>query len=73
MAGGVVPMRMVIATDTGFVKANCLSKSKGYGGYLELIEGWVRNVLAQWSGRIEWVQLVKLEQLSYFYSVNYLR
>ena len=47
MAGGVVPMRMVIATDTGFVKASYTSKLKGYGGYLELIEGWVRNVLAQ--------------------------
>ena len=45
MAGGVISRRMVNAIGIGVVKANCPWKSKEYGGYLKLIEGWARTVL----------------------------
>ena len=45
LAGTVFSRKMVVAIGTGVVKANEPKILREFGGSLELIEGWARNVL----------------------------
>lgn len=45
MAGRVVFRRGVIAIVMGVVKANCLSRLKGYEGHLALTQGCAKNAI----------------------------
>ena len=45
MAGGVISRKMVIASGTGVINANCPSKLKDFGGHIAPTAGWARGVL----------------------------
>ena len=44
---------MLVAIDTGVIKANCPPKLKDFGGHIALTEGWARGVVKsmEWSRR----------------------
>ena len=44
---------MLVAIDTGVIKANCPPKLKDFGGHIALTEGWARGVVKsmEWSKR----------------------
>ena len=52
LAGTVIYRKMIVAIGTGVVKTNEPKILRGFGGSLELTEGWARNVLKG----IDWVK-----------------